>query len=81
MITLRFYVREVAKRAGDDNYYVKLAPAYANGANADWAKYTPTGSIELTVNSEGGKAQLQEWLNEGGKPVDLHITMTPVVEQ
>lgn len=78
MITLRFYVRSIRRQAGDENHYVELAPAYADGANKDWAKYTPSGKIELVVNSEGGKALLTEWLNEGGKPVDLHITMAPV---
>lgn len=82
MLTLRFYVREITHKAGDENIYVKLQPAYNNGSgNETWAKYTPSGSIELVVNSPGGKAQLVEWLNEGGKPVDLHITMEPVLAE
>lgn len=49
-ITARFYVSEVAKVPGG-SAKVSLQPAYANGANHDWAQATPSGKIELYVSN------------------------------
>jgi hypothetical protein len=48
-ITARFYVQEVTKRAQGYGLVV-LHPAYREGQNAAWAKATPSGKIELTVD-------------------------------
>ena len=78
MITLRFYVKEVSRTAGADYVTVKLQPAYKDGRNSDWSKFTPSGSIELTVSNPAAIKQFDEWLNFGGIPADIHITMEPV---
>lgn len=49
-INARFYVSEVAKQPGG-NAKVTLQPAYANGANREWAQATPSGKIELFVTN------------------------------
>lgn len=57
-ITARFYVNQITRHAGSDNVAVKLTPAYKDGANAEWAKYTPAGVIELSVNNAAAVAEL-----------------------
>jgi hypothetical protein len=76
-VTARFYVSEITLRKKFGNATVVLLPAYANGANAEWATATPSGKIELQVNAEGATKVFQEWLEQGP---DLHITMQPVDE-
>lgn len=48
-VTLRFYVQSVTEHAGGQ-HTVTLAPSYKDGANSDWAKYTPAGRIELSLS-------------------------------
>lgn len=79
-ISLRFYVAEIVRHAGSDFRTIRLRPDYKDGANADWAKYTPSGLIELSVGNPAGLEQFDEWLNEGGKPHSIHITMERVPE-
>ncbi len=50
-VTLRFHVQTVAEHAGG-NHTVTLVPSYKDGANKDWAKYTPSGKIELSLSQE-----------------------------
>jgi hypothetical protein len=76
-ITARFYVAEITQRAKAQNATVVLQPAYANGANAEWATATPSGRMELQVNNLAAVEVFQEWLTQGP---DLHITMQPVEE-
>lgn len=76
-VTARFYVSEITLRKAFQNATVVLLPAYANGANADWATATPSGKIELQINAESAIEVFHEWL---GKGKDLHITMQPVDE-
>lgn len=76
-VTARFYVAEMTSRAKQANATIVLLPAYANGANAEWATATPSGRIELQVNNPAANEVFGEWLAEG---LDLHITMTPVAE-
>lgn len=76
-VTARFYVYSVERYAGAGNRKIVLQPAYANGANKDWAQATPSGRIELSVNAEGAAEQFEQWLMEG---TNLHITMEPVNE-
>lgn len=76
-ITARFYVAEITHRAKAQNATVVLMPAYANGANAEWATATPSGRMELQVNNLAAVEVFQEWLSQGP---DLHIVMQPVEE-
>lgn len=50
-VTLRFYVQSLTEHAGG-NWTVVMAPSYAHGANAEWAKYTPSGTITLNLSTE-----------------------------
>lgn len=50
-VTLRFYVQSITEHAGS-HHTVILAPSYAHGANAEWSKYTPSGSITLNLSTE-----------------------------
>ena len=80
MISLRFYVKSIERHAGNEHVTVKLAPSYKDGRNADWAKWTPSGSIELTVGNPAAIKQFDEWLNHPNVPVDLHIVMQAVTD-
>lgn len=78
-ITLRFYVSEMTLGPGDPPTSAKvvLLPAYAQGANAEWASATPSGRIDLVVNNPDAVAVLDEWRK--GR-VDLHLVAQPVTE-
>lgn len=76
-ITCRFYVSEITLRKQVGNATVVLTPAYANGANAEWAVATPSGKIELQVSNPAAIEVFEGWLRAGP---DLHITMAPVEE-
>lgn len=75
-VTARFYVNEMTYRGKGPyaNATVILTPAYANGANAEWASATPSGRIELSVGNPEAIKQFEEWRVEGQ---DLHITFEP----
>lgn len=59
-VTARFFVAEVNKRSSGYNA-VLLMPAYKDGANATWAKATPSGKIELQVD---GSLPASEWFED-----------------
>lgn len=50
-VTLRFYVQSVTETASG-NSAVRLQPDYKDGANSDWSRYTPSGSIELNLSQD-----------------------------
>lgn len=77
-ITARFHVAEITSRSvrtGAANATVVLLPAYANGANKEWATATPSGRIELQVNNPAAVEQFTDWMHAGQ---DLHLTFEPV---
>jgi hypothetical protein len=77
-ISCRFYVSSIEFPAGTNGQgKVVLTPAYANGANTEWATATPSGRIELQVSNPGAVKVLNEW--RLGRS-DIHITMQPVEE-
>lgn len=39
-------------KAGDDQMTVGFIPDYADGRNKEWAKYTPSLSLVMTVKAE-----------------------------
>lgn len=51
IITARFYVAEIIDFGNVDQLRVTLQPAYGDGKNADWAKFTPSGKIELNITA------------------------------
>lgn len=56
-VSARFYVAKITKNAGSfgNHLNVTLLPVTRKtGDNIDWSKYTPSGSIEMTVSSEAG---------------------------
>jgi len=60
-ITAKFKVQRVTDMGWDDGTReVELTPDYAQGRNADWAKYTPSGVIRMTVNNPAALEQLQQ---------------------
>lgn len=78
-VSLRFYVSEITYGPGEtpSNVKVVLLPAYAQGANAEWASATPSGRIELNVGNPPAIEVLETWRRER---TDLHITVRPVTE-
>lgn len=50
-VTLRFYVASITEHAGG-NHAIILQPDYKDGANKDWSKYTPSGTITLNLSTE-----------------------------
>lgn len=62
-VRARFWVQKLTKQAVSQNgiaVHVELAPVvrgkgqpgYDPEANVDWSKYTPSGSIQLTLTTE-----------------------------
>ena len=51
-VVARFYVDEITRRAyNPDHVVVKLKAAGRGEQNKTWAQYTPSGTMELTVNN------------------------------
>lgn len=50
-VTARFYVSQITDFGNVDQCRVELVPAYGDGNNKDWAKYTPSGKVELNITS------------------------------
>lgn len=51
-VTARFYVQEIKDFGNSDYSQVVLTPAYGDGQNKDWAKYTPSGRIEMNIGTD-----------------------------
>lgn len=41
----------------DSNVEYEFTPDYAEGKNAEWAKFTPAGVLRMTVNNPAAKKQ------------------------
>ena len=77
MITARFYVAQITTHAGiSPTAQIKLNPAYANGANNEWAVATPSGVIDLNVGNPAAIEQFTTWMKDG---TNVHITFDAVV--
>ena len=74
-ISARFFVSEITRQPGaavnGRTGVVKLRPAYANGANKEWAVATPSGEMWMTVNNPEAFAEFEAAMDAGD---DLHIT-------
>jgi len=75
-VTLRFYVSSVTENAGGYHACV-LQPSYANGANAEWSKYTPSGRIELNLSADAG---VEFYVDALRNKKTIEITMTVAEE-
>jgi hypothetical protein len=76
-ISARFYISEITRFGNFNGGKVKLNPAYANGANKDWAQATPSGSIELNVNADKTTA-LDEFTRIMDAKQDVAITFEAI---
>lgn len=78
-VTARFYVAEMTRRAYDPAAAeIVLKPAYNNGSgNEAWAKATPSGNINLTVQNPTAVEWFQAAMDDHR---DLHITFGLVPE-
>lgn len=83
-VKARFWVQKVTKQAasgGGVTRIVELAPViratgqpgYDPEANVNWSKYTPSGSIALTVTAEAGGQWFEDRLGK-----DVAITFEDV---
>ena len=83
-VRARFWVQKITKQAvsgGNYALHVELAPVvrstgqpgYDPEANIDWSKYTPSGSIQMTITSQGAA----DWF-EANLGKDVAITFTSV---
>lgn len=50
-VTLRFHVQSLTENAGGSHSAV-LVPSYKDGANKEWAKYTPSGRIDINLSQD-----------------------------
>ncbi len=73
-VSLRFYVVSVTENAGG-SHQVLLQPSYKDGANSDWAKYTPSGRLELNLSQE---AAVEFYVEALRNKSDIHIEMSVV---
>ncbi len=76
-ISARFFVSEITRQPGavvsgvtGRTGVVKLRPAYANGANKEWAAATPSGEMWMTVNNPVAFAEFEAAMDAGD---DIHI--------
>ena len=57
-VTARFYVSTVTKQANFANLSVTLLPVTRKAEdNVDWAKYTPSGKLEMNVSTDSPAAR------------------------
>lgn len=57
MIRAKFQCHEVTKDSSG-NEKVSLGAVYGNGeANKEWSKYTPSGSLTMTISQEGAQGK------------------------
>lgn len=75
-VTLRFYVNSLTEHAGGQHTAV-LQPSYKDGANAEWAQFTPSGRIELNLSREAAVDFYREAMRNKST---VHIEMTIVDE-
>lgn len=75
-VQARFFVQQITKSAGSDHVQVRMVASSRGGENKTWAKYTPMGTLEMSVT--GGPAA--EWFEEHlGKDIALAFEERPVV--
>lgn len=67
-VAARFWVTEVTKKCGSGDeviYVVTMKPVVSPlQGNDDWSKYTPSGTIELTVTNEAAGRWFEDRLRK-----------------
>lgn len=56
-ISARFFVQQIVEHGNFDQITVKMTPAYSQGQNKQWAMATPSGLIEMNIQSDLPAAQ------------------------
>lgn len=80
-VRARFYVSQVARNAGDTST-IKLSAVSRGKENSEWSKFTPGGSVELSLTRLASPAF--DWFNDRvGKEVfiDFNDADNPVCTQ
>lgn len=73
-VLARFFVDEVTRRAyNPDHVVVKLKASSRGEQNKTWAQFTPSGTMELTVNNPAAAAFFAEHLGQ-----DLELRFSEV---
>jgi len=77
-VTAKFYVSKIIKSAAFDNINVELLPVTRKAEdNVDWAKYTPSGKLEMSVTT---KTEAAQWFEDMlGK--DVSMTFEEAVDE
>lgn len=75
-VSLRFHVQSITEFAGGQKNVV-LTPSYKDGANSDWAKYTPSGRIELSLSQDAAIEFYEDAMRNGQT---IGITMEVVAD-
>lgn len=59
-VTARFYVSEITKFSGGTSTRIKLGAACRGPENRDWARWSPSGTVELVVLNPPAVAWFEE---------------------
>lgn len=59
-VNAKFKVQRVTPQTGFEITEVELVPDYAQGRNADWSKYTPSGVMRLNITNPAALEQFQQ---------------------
>lgn len=74
-VQARFFIDRIVKHARFEGIEVFMSPVTGGRAsgvdNTDWAKFTPSGEIKLTVTNESAKAWFEAHM---GGDHDIAIT-------
>lgn len=73
-IHARFYVEQLTKHAGMAYISVKLRASTKGDENKSWAKYTPSGTLEMAINNPTAAAWFEDQL---GKDLALTFEAMP----
>lgn len=77
-VTARFYVSKITDYGNTDQCLVELAPAYSDGQNKDWAAYTPSGKIELSIGAGlPAAAFFRDLLRDKDRNVAVEFSVVP----
>lgn len=77
MVTARFYVAEVTRRAYNPRHSSVVLQAAGRGEqNKAWAEATPTGQITMTITNESASAFFADRLGK-----DIAVTFEPLDDE
>jgi len=77
-VTARFFVNQIVEYGNTDQCVVILTPAYGDGQNKDWAEYTPSGKIELSIGTKLSAAQFfRDLLRDNTRNIAVEFSAVP----